>query len=62
MTSLLSERENAAAEEFRQTHRCVGWETRVLSLTATPTGIAHHVEVKCLACGATKDISDYDSW
>lgn len=59
---LLSEKENADAEHFHWKHRCKRKGTRNLELTAKPTGLGLRIDVKCLLCGKTKDISDYDSW
>jgi hypothetical protein len=59
---LLTDTENEAAGVWHFGHRCKAKSTRVLRLTATPTGIGLSVKVECVACGKSKDVSDYGSW
>lgn len=60
---LLSEKEDTAARDFRWGHNCKARNSdRVLQITLTPTGIADGVEVKCMACGLSKSVTDITSW
>ena len=60
--TLLNEKENAAAWDFVEQHKCEPGVSRIAQITVTPTGIADNIQIKCLTCGTSKDISDYESW
>lgn len=62
MMKLLTDKENAAAAEWQYKHRCKGKAARVITVTATPTGIGTAVELACTVCGKTKNVTDYESW
>lgn len=59
---ILSDKENKAAEKWRTGHRCKRNVTRITSITILPSGIGPRVDIQCVTCGKTKDISDYESW
>ena len=55
--------EVASLQRFAATHdKCSkGWPT-CFDVSTTATGIGASVEVKCRECGASENISDYESW
>lgn len=59
---VLSDKENRAAEKWHFGHRCKRKSHRILQIRVIPTGIGHRIDLFCVACGKTNDISDYDSW
>lgn len=58
----LSEVENIEAERWRKSHKCKRDSNRLMTITVVQTGIAPRIDVQCMDCGKTKDISDYESW
>jgi len=61
----LSEKETKEYFEFCKKHRNCEFTSTIggkISVTFIPTGLGNVVEVKCKACGETKDITDIDCW
>lgn len=61
----LNEKEEQNYKEFCKEHRECEFASTIggkISITFTPTGLGNIVEVKCNACGETKDITDISNW
>lgn len=62
--TLLTDKENEAAAEFVWRHYEDGSHGphAEAQLTASATGIAFAIKIKCPWCKKSEDITDYDSW
>lgn len=65
ITFNLTEKESKEYKEFCDKHRSCEFSSTIggkISIEFIPTGLGNIVEVKCKACGETKDITDIDFW
>jgi hypothetical protein len=65
ITFTLTKNESKEYNEFCKKHINCEFTSTIggkFSIIITPTGLGKCVEVKCKACGETKDITDIDCW